>query len=48
MASDPPSPGFRLFWVPIVVALLAAAIVTLRGCTPERPAATEAREGGRR
>ena len=32
MASEPPSPGLRLLWVPILVALLAAAVVTVRGC----------------
>jgi hypothetical protein len=32
MANDPRFPGLRLLWVPIVVALIAAALVTVRGC----------------
>ena len=47
MAAEPPS-HLRLLWVPIVMALIAAAIVTLRGCNPEHGPATEARESGRR
>jgi hypothetical protein len=35
MAADRPGPGFGILWVPIVMALLAAAIVTLRGCHHE-------------
>jgi hypothetical protein len=46
MASEPSS-HLRLLWVPIVMALIAAAIVTLRGCDAGRPPTTEARESGR-
>jgi hypothetical protein len=40
MAADRPGPGFGILWVPIVMALLAAAIVTLRGCHHEGGPAT--------
>ena len=46
MAADPPSPGLRLLWVPILMALIAAAIVTVRGCHTE--GGPSARETGRR
>jgi hypothetical protein len=32
MPDAPSSPGLRLLWVPIVAALIAAAVVTVRGC----------------
>ena len=42
MASDPPS-HLRLLWVPIIMALIAAGIVTLRGCHPDSGQSTESR-----
>jgi hypothetical protein len=38
MADDRRAPGLRLLWVPIVMALIAAGIVSARGCgAPTRP-----------
>lgn len=47
MASGKPS-YLRLLWVPIITALIAAAIVTMRGCDLAHPPTTEARTSGRR
>jgi hypothetical protein len=47
MPTEPPS-HLRLLWVPILMALIAAAVVTLRGCDLNRAPATAARESGRR
>jgi hypothetical protein len=40
MAAQRPAPGLGILWVPIVMALLAAALVTVRGCHagPQPPA----------
>jgi hypothetical protein len=43
MASESPS-YLRLLWVPIVMALIAAGIVTLRGCNSDYARTTEARK----
>jgi hypothetical protein len=47
MAPEPPS-HLRLLWVPIVMALIAAAVVTLRGCNSEHTPTTQATETERR
>ncbi len=43
-----PAPGLRLLWVPIIAALLAAAIVSARGCGAPPRAEASARETGAR
>jgi hypothetical protein len=47
MASESPS-YLRLLWVPILMALIAAGIVTLRGCDRDHSPTTAAHESGRR
>jgi hypothetical protein len=48
MANDPPTPGLRLLWVPIVMALIAAGIVSVRGCGAAPPPDVPARDTGGR